>query len=102
MARLRDWVRVDQLGNPGLPPAASGQAEAVLPRDVQRLLHVLHPLDGLEAEFAIRFSLNGSANGNKAITTLDMIEPLSKRVNALGWHVQINMSGEQIVAAEDL
>jgi len=31
-----------------------------------------------------------------------MIEPLSKRVNALGWHVQINMSGEQIVAAEDL
>jgi D-galactarolactone isomerase len=50
----------------------------------------------------IRFSLNASPNGNKAITTLDMIEPLSKRVNALGWHVQINMAGEQIVAAEDL
>ena len=31
-----------------------------------------------------------------------MIEPLSKRVNALGWHVQINMDADQIVAAEDL
>src|SRR6202790_3014702 len=31
-----------------------------------------------------------------------MVEPLSKRVAALGWHVQINMEGEGIVAAEDL
>ena len=31
-----------------------------------------------------------------------MIEPLSKRVNALGWHVQINMGPDQIVAAKDL
>jgi predicted TIM-barrel fold metal-dependent hydrolase len=50
----------------------------------------------------IRFSLNSSPNGNNAVTTLEMIEPLSKRVNALGWHVQINMAGEHIVAAEDL
>jgi len=50
----------------------------------------------------IRFSLNGSPNGNKPVTTLDMIEPLSKRINALGWHVQINESGEQILAAEAL
>jgi predicted TIM-barrel fold metal-dependent hydrolase len=39
---------------------------------------------------------------NTATTTIDMIEPLSKRVNDLGWHVQIHMRGDQIVAAEDL
>ena len=50
----------------------------------------------------IRFSLNGSANGNKPVTTLDMIEPLAKRIHELGWHVQINANGEQILAAADL
>jgi D-galactarolactone isomerase len=35
-------------------------------------------------------------------TTADMIEPLSKRVNDLGWHIQILMKGEQIAAIEDL
>jgi len=50
----------------------------------------------------VRFSLNGSPNGNKPVTTLDMIEPLSKRINELGWHVQINAGGEQILAAADL
>ena len=47
----------------------------------------------------IRFSLGDPSN---AATSIDMIEPLSKRVNALGWHVQINMGAEQIVAAEAL
>ena len=47
----------------------------------------------------IRFSLGDRAN---AATSIEMIEPLSKRVNALGWHVQINMAPDQIVAAEDL
>jgi D-galactarolactone isomerase len=50
----------------------------------------------------IRFSLNTNPNGNKAVTTLDMIEPLAKRINELGWHVQINTGGEQILAAEAL
>jgi predicted TIM-barrel fold metal-dependent hydrolase len=52
----------------------------------------------------IRFSVSGSPspNGNRAVTTIDMIEPLSKRVNALGWHVQIQMDADQIAAAEDL
>ena len=49
----------------------------------------------------IRFSL-GSNPTTPAATTLDMIEPLSRRVNPLGWHVQINMDADQIVAAEDL
>jgi len=35
-------------------------------------------------------------------TTVDMLEPLSKRVNDLGWHLQIHMKGEQIAAIEDL
>jgi D-galactarolactone isomerase len=47
----------------------------------------------------IRFSLSGPG---VASTSLDMIEPLSKRVNALGWHIQINMTGDQIVVAEDV
>jgi D-galactarolactone isomerase len=70
---------------------------------------VIHP-DITDAELktlarggirGIRFSL--AANPNlKAVTTLDMIEPLSKRVDALGWHVQIAMDADQIVAAGDL
>jgi D-galactarolactone isomerase len=37
-----------------------------------------------------------------AVTTLDMIEPLARRVSDLGWHVQIHMRADQIVAAEGL
>jgi predicted TIM-barrel fold metal-dependent hydrolase len=47
----------------------------------------------------IRFSLTTPST---AATTIEMIEPLSKRVAALGWHVQINMTAEQIAAAEAL
>jgi len=47
----------------------------------------------------IRFSLT---NPKDRPTSIEMIEPLSKRVNALGWHVQINMTADEIVAAEDL
>jgi D-galactarolactone isomerase len=37
-----------------------------------------------------------------AVTTIDMIEPLARRVSDLGWHVQIHMRGDQIAAAVDL
>lgn len=37
-----------------------------------------------------------------AVTKIDMIEPLSKRVNALGWHVQIHMRGDQILDNADM
>src|SRR6202051_2464674 len=47
----------------------------------------------------IRFSI---AEGRKGATSVDMIEPLSKRISALGWHVQINMGADQIAAAADL
>jgi D-galactarolactone isomerase len=35
-------------------------------------------------------------------TSIEMVEPLSKRVNNLGWHVQIHMLASQIVQIEDL
>ena len=47
----------------------------------------------------IRFSLTTVGS---APNMVEMIEPLSKRVAPLGWHVQINMSADQIVAAGDL
>jgi D-galactarolactone isomerase len=47
----------------------------------------------------IRFSLTTPST---AATTIEMIEPLSKRVAARGWHVQINMAADQIAAAEAL
>jgi predicted TIM-barrel fold metal-dependent hydrolase len=34
--------------------------------------------------------------------SIDMLEPLSKRVNDLGWHVQIQMFGDEIIEAADL
>ncbi len=56
----------------------------------------LKRLNGLGIR-GIRFNLVQSG-----ATTIDMLEPLSKRVNDLGWHVQIHMLGEQIVEAADL
>jgi predicted TIM-barrel fold metal-dependent hydrolase len=37
-----------------------------------------------------------------AATTIDMIEPLARRVEPLGLHVQIHLRGDQIVDAADL
>jgi predicted TIM-barrel fold metal-dependent hydrolase len=47
----------------------------------------------------IRFSLGDPAT---AVVTPDMIEPLAKRIADLGWHVQLNVEGEQIVALADV
>ncbi len=47
----------------------------------------------------IRFSLT---DPSAAVVTFDMIEPLSKRVADMGWHVQFNMGRDQIVMAADL
>jgi len=46
----------------------------------------------------IRFSLGGA----NAVVTWDMVEPLSKRINEFGWHVQFNVEGDQIVEHADL
>jgi predicted TIM-barrel fold metal-dependent hydrolase len=47
----------------------------------------------------IRFSLT---DPKTAVVTHDMIEPLATRVAPLGWHVQINMTADQIANAEAL
>ena len=47
----------------------------------------------------IRFSLGDPAT---AVVAPDMIEPLAKRIADLGWHVQLNVEGEQIVALADV
>jgi len=46
---------------------------------------------------AIRFNLVVTG-----ATTRDMLEPLSKRVNDLGWHVEIQLPGDEIVENLDL
>ncbi|MBV8565954.1 MAG: amidohydrolase family protein [Methylobacteriaceae bacterium] len=56
----------------------------------------LQRLDGLGVR-AIRFNL---VHGNA--TSLAMVEPLSRRVNDLGWHVQIHMLADQIAQAADV
>jgi D-galactarolactone isomerase len=50
----------------------------------------------------IRFSLTSGRPGAASTATPEVIEALSKRVNALGWHVQFNTTAEQIVASQEL
>ncbi len=47
----------------------------------------------------IRFTL---FDPTTAVTNFEMIEPLAKRVNDLGWHVQLHFRGDQIVEHEGL
>ncbi|WP_042582275.1 amidohydrolase family protein [Variovorax paradoxus] len=47
----------------------------------------------------IRFTLYTPAN---AATDFSMVEPLAQRVHALGWHVQLHWSADQIAAHADL
>jgi D-galactarolactone isomerase len=56
-------------------------------------LHAMHQA-GVRG---IRFNLAPAG-----ATTLEMVEPLSRRVDPLGWHCQINMPGDQILAAQDV
>jgi predicted TIM-barrel fold metal-dependent hydrolase len=66
-----------------------------------RGIAVLHPtvtdaeLRNLDAGGVrgIRFSLGDPAT---AVVTIDMVEPLAKRVALLGWHVQLHMPGDMI------
>ena len=47
----------------------------------------------------IRFTV---ANPQTAVVSIDMIEPLAQRIAAFGWHVQLNMPADRIVANADL
>ena len=64
---------------------------AVLRSDVTD--HTLRALDagGIRG---IRFSLYTAKN---AAATFEMVEPLAKRIAALGWHVQLHWTADQIV-----
>ena len=82
-------------------------AIAQLGATVTRGIAVLHPTvtDSELKKLAdggicgIRFTVGNPSN---AVTTVDMIEPLAKRIKELGWHVQVNMRGDQIVENADL
>ena len=75
--------------------------------DVARGIAVVHPnvrdteLESLHAAGVrgLRFTQH---DPNTAITTPEMIEPLTRRVAEMGWHVQLHLRGEQIVAMADL
>lgn len=56
----------------------------------------LRRLDGLGVR-GIRFNLV-----QKGATTVEMVEPLARRVHELGWHIQVHALGDQIVAMESL
>ncbi len=47
----------------------------------------------------IRFSLGDPAT---AVVTIDMVEPLAKRIAPFGWHIQLHMPGDLIVEHADL
>jgi predicted TIM-barrel fold metal-dependent hydrolase len=94
-------------------PAAYGTDNAVTLDALAQLgpqargVAVIHP-DVTDRELArlaeggvrgIRFT---QFDPRTAVTTIDMIEPLAKRVAPLGWHVQIHLRADQIVEAADL
>ena len=66
---------------------------------------VLHP-DVAEAELkrlndaGIRGSRFSLGDATSAAVTVDMVEPLAKRVADLGWHLQFNVEGDMIVEME--
>jgi predicted TIM-barrel fold metal-dependent hydrolase len=47
----------------------------------------------------LRFTVG---NPKAAVVSIDMIEPLAKRIADLGWHVQLNMEAHQIVENADM
>ncbi len=47
----------------------------------------------------IRFTVGNPEN---AVVSIDMIEPLAKRIAAYGWHVQLNMPADKIVEHADM
>jgi predicted TIM-barrel fold metal-dependent hydrolase len=73
-----------------------GSARAIAVVDINVSDGELKRLAGLGVR-GMRFMLNPSSP-----TTVAMLEPLSKRVADLGWHVQISTTAKQIVAIEDI
>jgi predicted TIM-barrel fold metal-dependent hydrolase len=57
----------------------------------------LKRLDGARVR-GIRFNLGNSGGA----TSMDMLEPLARRIAPMGWHVQFNMSADMLVEAKDV
>ena len=89
---IDNQVTVDAIAHLG--PNARGVA-VLHPTVTEAELRALHE-GGIRG---IRFTLGDPAT---AVVKVDMIEPLAKRVAGLGWHVQFNVEGAQIVELADL
>jgi D-galactarolactone isomerase len=93
--------------NYGTSNAVTIDAIAELGIDNARGVAVLKP-DVTDAELrkmneggirGLRFTVG---NPETAVTSVDMIEPLGKRIAEYGWHVQLNAEPEQVVEAADM
>ncbi|HYC48704.1 MAG TPA: amidohydrolase family protein [Burkholderiales bacterium] len=84
-------VTLDAIEQLGLANARG--VAVVRPNVSEEQLRHMH-LGGIRG---IRFTV---ANPATAVVSVDMIEPLSKRIAPLGWHVQINMEADEIVENE--
>jgi D-galactarolactone isomerase len=82
---------LDALGQFGKTTARGVAVVNTSVKDVE--LHRLHAA-GVRG---IRFNI-----AQAGATTIEMIEPLSQRVHALGWHIQLNMTSDKILANKDL
>ncbi|HEX5634840.1 MAG TPA: amidohydrolase family protein, partial [Gemmatimonadales bacterium] len=85
-------VTLDALAQMG--PAARGVA-VVEPSVSDEELAAMHEA-GVRG---VRFSLY---DRTAAVISAEMIEPLAPRIAAMGWHVQLHLRGDQIVAMADL
>jgi predicted TIM-barrel fold metal-dependent hydrolase len=86
-------VTVDAIAQLGLSRA---RGVAVLRPDVSdATLQLLHD-QGIRG---IRFTLYTPEH---APTSFDMVKPLAARIKAMGWHLQLHWTADQIVAHEDL
>jgi D-galactarolactone isomerase len=82
-------------------------AVEALGRERTRAIAVLHPtvtdaeLKALDAGGVrgLRFTQHDPTT---AVTSADMIEPLARRIQDLGWHTQLHLKGEQIVEMQAL
>jgi predicted TIM-barrel fold metal-dependent hydrolase len=90
-------------------PAAYGTDNRVtldaierLGRESTRGIAVLHPdVSDAELEALDRGGIRGlrftQHDSRTAVTTAEMIEPLARRIQAFGWHVQLHLRAPQIV-----
>ena len=89
----------------GTDNAVTVDAVAQLGADKARGIAVVHPTVtdtellamGRAGVCGLRFTLH---EPRTAVTSAEMIEPLTHRVSRLGWHVQLHLRAEQIVEME--